>query len=87
MELGGIGLNYKLEKKIIFETFSVWVDWMRLIFFLAGGPLPHFFLPKSFSYGQIRLHPKFRCPRPCGSALKVPGGVGNTNNDYHSSLS
>ena len=62
------------------------------IFFLGGGgPLPQFFWPISVNLGQIRLHPEFCCPRPCGSALKVPGGwgvvVGNTNNHYHSSLS
>ena len=27
-----------------------------------------------FSEVLIRLHPKFRCPRSSGSALKIPGG-------------
>ena len=28
-------------------------------------------LCKSLSWGQIRLPPEIRCPRPCGSALKL----------------
>ena len=37
----------------------------------VGVPYPIFLGAKSFS-----LYPKFCCPRPCGSALKVPGGGG-----------
>ena len=44
--------------------------------------------------GQIRLPAEFHSPRSSGSAIPVPGGwvgggggVGNTNNHYHSSLS
>ena len=39
------------------------------------GPCPIFW-HLYFSYSQIRLHPKFRCPRTSGTALKVPGWVG-----------
>ena len=70
-----------------------WIElcWIVLLPIFPGAD--DFFLPKSFSYGQIMLHPEFCCPRPRGSALKVPGGGGGggvvayTNNHYHSSLS
>ena len=53
----------------------------------------NFFLHKSFSYGQIWLHPNFHRTRPSGIALKVcvgvgwGGGVNQTNNHCQSSLS
>ena len=38
-----------------------------------------FFLHESFSWGLIRSLPKFRCPRPSGSALKVCCGWGGVD--------
>ena len=45
-----------------------------LTFFRGGGPDPICW-HKSFSQGQIRLHPEFHCPRSCGSAWWVVGWV------------
>ena len=45
-----------------------------MIFVFRGGPLTHFSPPNLLVRVKIRLHPEFRCPRPCGSALNVPGG-------------
>ena len=78
VELGWIGLNwvelgwigFGEKKKIIWNFFGGF----NLIFIFLGGSLTTFFLHKSFSYGQIRLHLEFHCPRPSGSALKAPGG-------------
>ena len=62
----------KKKKKIIFLS-QFYFEGVIDDFFLGGGWI---FLHKSFSYGLLRLLPKFRCPRPSGSGLKGPGGGG-----------
>ena len=69
------------EKKYLFETLLGMIFW--------GFPYSIIFLHESFSWGLIRLHPKFHCPRPSGSALKVTvwgGGVEQSNTHYQPSL-